>query len=74
MAYLRGRRTQNNGYTLSGDIALPPTMARNDIIGFEISRIFRSFDYPLVNPQMQALSALQALGITVAQPENPPTT
>ena len=72
MGYLRGRRSQSNGYTLVGDLAVPPSLARNDIVGFEISRRFRPFDYDLVNPAVQALSALAALGFSIPAPSAPP--
>jgi hypothetical protein len=65
-AYLRGRRNASSGHTLEGDMAIPPWLARNDIVGFEITRRFRPFDYDLANPFLQALGFL---GIT---PENAP--
>jgi len=71
-AYLRGRRNGDAGTTLQGDLAVPPALARNDVIGFEISRRFQQFDYDLVNPAVQALSSLQALGFNIPMPSAPP--
>ncbi len=45
--------------TLTGDLALPQSLPRNDVIGFEVTRRFQRFDYQLVNPTFQAWSFLQ---------------
>jgi hypothetical protein len=64
VAYLRDRRagTSSNGSssistgaTLVGSIALPQTLSRNDVIGFELSRRFKPFTYELLNEEMKAL-------------------
>src|SRR5690606_24817865 len=56
------RRRAGSMYTLSGDLALPPTIARNDIIGFEITRRFRQLDYDLVSPALKLFWFLGQLG------------
>lgn len=53
IAYLRQRRAKGS-FTLHGDLALPPAVARNEIIGFEVTRRFRQFDYDLINPNAQS--------------------
>jgi uncharacterized membrane protein YgcG len=65
IANLRGRRMLS-AHLLEGDLAVPPTMARNDIVGFEISRQFQQFDYDLVNP------AVQVTQLFSLSPEVPP--
>ena len=49
-------------YTVTGNLAVPPSLARNDIIGFELSRNFQPWDYDLVSPDVQTATFL---GITV---------
>ena len=61
---LRSRRT-GTAHQLSGDLALPASLARNDIVGFEITRQFHQFDYDLVNPIVQTISLL-GLSVDVA--------
>jgi hypothetical protein len=58
MAELRSRRNAASGHTLQGDLALAPSVARNDVVGFEITRRFQQFNYDLVNPTLQVLSFL----------------
>lgn len=55
--------TQRNGSAskLSGSLALPQTMNRNDIVGFEVTRYFIQLDYTLVSPEIQALNSLNGL-------------
>ena len=50
MAYLLNRRSSVAGFTLEGDVSVPPALARNDVVGFELTRHFNRFDYDLVNP------------------------
>lgn len=45
----------------TGALALPPTLNRNNVIGFEIGRNFRQVDYTLISPEQAALKALQAM-------------
>ena len=69
LAELRRRRTSSTGYSLQGSIAIPLTTTRNDIVGFEITRRFQSFDYQLVNSVLQFI---KKLGLIVsAVPDNP---
>lgn len=70
MAYLRDRRA-NNASTLSGSLAIPCSLARNEIVGFEVSRRFRQLDYDLVNPHLQAVYVLNKIFGTPL-PANPP--
>nr|WP_281721120.1 hypothetical protein [Nitrosomonas nitrosa] len=69
MNELRKRRAEVAKSTLSGDLALPPSLARHDIVGFEITRRFSQFDYDLVNPAAQILHLLEKAKLI---PEAPP--
>ena len=60
LAWLEQQR-QNANYTFQGALALPPTMNRSTIIGFEISRRFRSASYTLISKEQQELNAIQDL-------------
>ena len=77
VAWLISQR-QGSPTTFSGHLALPPSMNRSDVIGFEITRSFRPLAYTLVNPQVAAVNELnklfgsaswlgQVLGSSVAQ-------
>lgn len=48
LAELNKRRNDLNGITLSASIALPSAIAPNDVIGFELTRSFRSLTYQLM--------------------------
>ncbi len=49
----------------AGNLALPPSMNRADIVGFEILRSFNTVSYTLVSPGQAALNGLQqAIGGT----------
>lgn len=55
--------------TFHGSLALPPTLNRNDIVGFEIYRSFRRVDYTLKNQAVKASDDLiAALGEAAAGP------
>ena len=55
-------RQRNGGpTTLSASLALPQTMNRNDVVGFEISRNFIQLDYTLVSPEIQALATVNSI-------------
>ena len=41
--------------TFSGALALPPTLDRTQIVGFEITRSFRQIDYTLASPAIKNL-------------------
>ena len=45
----------------SGALALPPTLDRTQIVGFEITRSFRQIDYTLASPSVQALQKINGL-------------
>jgi hypothetical protein len=47
--------------TLTGSLALPASLNRSDIVGFEFTRSFRPIDYTLVPPEMAAVNALDGL-------------
>ena len=46
--------------SLSGSLALPQSMNRNDIVGFELRRHFRQVDYTLLSPEQAAVNAFNA--------------
>jgi hypothetical protein len=60
VAALRSDR-QTNTKTLTANLALPASLNRNDVVGFEFSRRFRTIDYTLVAPEIAAVNVLQAL-------------
>lgn len=63
IAWLQQQRQSSAPLTFSGNLALPPSMNRSDIIGFEIMRNFATVSYTLISPEMAALNALeQAFG------------
>jgi hypothetical protein len=45
----------------SGALALPPTLDRTQIVGFEITRSFRQIDYTLASPSVQNLQQINGL-------------
>ena len=49
---------QANSSMLSGNLALPPSMNRADIVGFEILRSFNTLSYTLISPNMAAAAAI----------------
>jgi uncharacterized membrane protein YgcG len=59
VSWLTSQR-QTSATVLQGSLALPPSMNRADIIGFEISRTFKTLSYTLVSQEMAALNTLQA--------------
>lgn len=60
LAYLRTQR-MGGPVTLNGNLALPPSMNRTDIIGFEIRRGFNQVDATLLPTEIQALSTMKDL-------------
>jgi hypothetical protein len=60
LAWLSSYR-QNSFVPLTGSLALPPSLNRSDIVGFEFSRRFRVVDYTLLSPEMAALKAVNGL-------------
>jgi hypothetical protein len=63
LAYLRQRRARDD-VTLTGALVLPASLARNDVVGFEISRSWQPIDAVLISPALQAAAALNILGLT----------
>ncbi|HXJ92408.1 MAG TPA: hypothetical protein VMT20_05955 [Terriglobia bacterium] len=59
LAYLRLLRIAQTGFT--GALALPPTLDRTQIVGFEITRAFRQIDYTLASPPVQNLQQINGL-------------
>ena len=45
----------------SGALALPPTLDRTQIVGFEITRSFRQIDYTLASPALQNLQQINGV-------------
>jgi hypothetical protein len=60
LAALRSDRHANMK-TLMASLALPASLNRNDVVGFEFSRRFRTIDYTLIAPEIAAVNVLQAL-------------
>ena len=54
---LRARRSGEADYRLTGSMALPPSLARNDVVGFEVTRSYRPFDYSFVSTEVQTAAA-----------------
>ena len=46
---------------LNAAMALPPSMNRSNVVGFELSRNFRTVSYMLLSPEMAALQEMNAL-------------
>jgi hypothetical protein len=68
MGELRARRNNDgSGFTLTGDMTVPLSLARNDIVGFEITRRFIAFDYELVHPMIHAIAAMTNIGIDMPE-------
>jgi hypothetical protein len=63
LEWLLKQRQQAGGaaVTFTGALALPPTMNRSNIRGFEISRGFRRVDYTLISPATEQIAKLQAM-------------
>jgi len=60
VAWLLNQR-QNTSTILQGNLALLPSLNRSDIIGFEITRSFRTVSYTLWSAELQALANLQTI-------------
>jgi hypothetical protein len=62
--WLRTRRADMNAQTtLQGTFTLPPSIPRQDVVGFEISRRFRRLDYQFAQP---TLRDLKLAGVNIA--------
>lgn len=60
VAWLLGQRQNVAGVTLAGNLALPQSMNRADIVGFEIIRSFSNISYTLISQEMASLNALES--------------
>lgn len=60
LAWLLGQR-QGSSAVLQGSLALPPTMNRTDIIGFEITRQWNTVSYTLASPVVNLLSSIEGI-------------
>jgi hypothetical protein len=60
LAFLSLERANPAGITLNGNLALPQSMNRADIVGFEIIRSFSPLSYVLISEAMQTLNALDS--------------
>ncbi|MGH7727327.1 MAG: hypothetical protein ACREM2_00845 [Vulcanimicrobiaceae bacterium] len=58
LAWLLAQR-QNASLTIQGSLALPPTMNRSDIVGFEISRGWQTIRYTLLAPLIAGLTSIE---------------
>jgi hypothetical protein len=66
LSFLSLERLNPAGVTLTGNLALPQSMNRADIVGFEIIRSFTNLSYTLISQQMQTLNSLESeFGSTV---------
>lgn len=51
---------QTGSFTLTGAVALPPSVGRSEVVGFEIQRSFAPISYTLATPNMASLQFLQS--------------
>ncbi len=58
LGWLLGQR-QGSSATLQGSLALPATMNRTDIVGFEITRNWNTVSYTLASPMVGLLSSIE---------------
>jgi hypothetical protein len=58
VAWLLQQRQTGALQNYTGSMALPPSMNRADIIGFEVIRNFNTVQYTLISPETAALNAL----------------
>jgi hypothetical protein len=61
LASLSGQRQSNSPTSLTGSLALPPSLNRSDIIGFEFGRSFRQIDYALIAPETALVNTFNGL-------------
>ena len=59
LTFLSLERANPAGITLAGNLALPQSMNRADIVGFEIIRSFSPLSYVLISQAMQTLNSLE---------------
>ncbi len=60
LAFLQTERLNPAGITLTGNLALPQSMNRADVVGFEILRSFSTLSYTLISQEMQTISSLDS--------------
>ncbi|WP_372784505.1 hypothetical protein [Phenylobacterium sp.] len=60
IAWLLQQRQSPAGVLLAGNLALPQSMNRADIVGFEILRSFSNISYTLISQEMASLNALDS--------------
>ena len=60
IAWMTDQR-RNASIQLNGALALPPSLNRSSIVGFEISRRFQTATYTLISKEQAELDALEAL-------------
>jgi hypothetical protein len=61
LAWLLAQR-QATSCTLQGSLALPTSMNRSDIVGFEISRSWKTVSYTLLSEVVQTAQSLEGFG------------
>jgi hypothetical protein len=62
MAELRQRRAPDQNITLKGDVTLPSSINPDDVVGFDLTRIFRTLQYQLAPTPDDAVQKLIASG------------
>jgi len=55
------RQRQGSSVQLQGSLALPTTMNRADIAGFEITRSWSTFRYTLISPMVSLLASIEGI-------------
>ncbi len=60
LSWLLGQR-QGSAATLQGSLALPATMNRTDIVGFEITRSWNTVSYTLASPMVGLLTSIEGI-------------
>ncbi len=55
------RQRQGSSVQLQGSLALPATMNRADIAGFEITRSWSTFRYTLISPMVSLLASIEGI-------------
>ena len=60
LGWLLGQR-QGSTTTLAGSLALPSTMNRTDIVGFEITRSWNTVSYTLASPMVGLLTSIEGI-------------
>lgn len=60
VAFLRSERLNPAGITMTGNLALPQSMNRADVVGFEIMRSFSTLSYTLISQEMQTINSLDS--------------